>query len=146
MARIIVRSAESGKPPRSSSRMGYVAAGLALGAALGTFLAEMLAPAAQRATKRLGRGATPSVAELVHDAQTVLDADVQLRDCGLEVIPVGRGTIELHGWVDTRKARTRAATLVAQGVDAATVVNCILVHGEDDIPPMPADDADALQA
>ena len=146
MARIIVRSAESGKPPRSSSPMGYVAAGLALGAALGTFLAEMLAPAAQRATRRLGRGAAPSVAELVHDAQAVLDADVQLRDFGVEVIPVGRGAIELHGWVDTRKARTRAATLVAQGVDAESVVNCILVHGEDDIPPMPADDADALQA
>ena len=146
MARFIVRSADSGNPPRSSPRTGYVAAGLALGAALGIALAEMFAPAARRATRRLGTRRPPSVAELVHDAQEVLDADVQLRDAGLEVIPVGRGAIEIHGWVDSRKARTRATTLVAESVDAETVINCILVRGEDDIPPIAADDADALQA
>ncbi len=85
----------------------------------------------------------------MHDAQAVLDADLPLRECGLEVIPVGRGSIELHGWVADRRSRTRAATLVSQGVNAASVINCILVRGEDDVVTPPngdADDDDALEA
>ena len=146
MARIILRSALLRTPHRPARGAGLAIAGLAVGAVLGTLAAELMAPV-QRAARSPRRSAAPSVAELVHDAQAVLDADVQLRDCGLEVIPVGRGSIELHGWVGDRKSRTRAAMLVAQGVDAATVINCILVRGEDDVaPPTAAEDDDALLA
>ena len=125
----------------------WVVAGLALGATLGTLIAELVAPAAQRASRQLRRQPNRSVAELVHDAQLVLDADLQLRECGLGVIPVGRTAIELHGWVNDRRSRTRAAQLVAERVEGASVINCILVHGEDDITPSPIDvDADALEA
>jgi hypothetical protein len=153
MARIIVRTrklpllAPRKHPMR---RAGVIVGGLAVGGILGILLAELLAPLAQRATRRIGKPGRPSVAELVHDAQAVLDADLPLRECALEVIPVGRGSIELHGWVADRRARTRAATLVAQGVNAASVINCILVRGEDDVVTPPNgdgdDDDDALEA
>lgn len=155
MARIIVRTRKvpvrATHVPRAHPmrRAGVIAGGLAIGGVLGILLAELLAPAAQRASKRIGKPGRPSVAELVHDAQAVLDADVPLRECALEVIPVGRGSIELHGWVADRRARTRAATLVAQGVNADSVINCILVRGEDDVTAPPAgdgDDDDALEA
>ncbi len=152
MARIIVRTRNLPlRAPRKHPmrRAGVIVAGLAVGGILGTLLAELLAPLAQRATRRIGKPGKPSVAELVHDAQAVLDADVPLRECALEVIPVGRGSIELHGWVADRRARTRAATLVAQGVNAASVINCILVRGEDDVVTPPngdGDDDDALEA
>lgn len=149
MARIIVRTrklalhAPHAHPLR---RVGVIVGGLALGGVVGTLLAELLAPAAQRASRRIGKPGKPSVAELVHDAQAVLDADLRLRECALEVIPVGRGSIELHGWVADRRARTRAATLVAQGVNADSVINCILVRGEDDVVTPPSGDDDALEA
>ena len=133
-------------PPRSGS-VGLVAAGLAVGTGLGVLIAGLVLPAVMRAG-RTGRRqqAARSVAELVHDAQEVLHADLQLRDCGLEVLPVGPGTIELHGWVADRRSRTRATALVAARVHADSVVNCILVRGEDDVVPPPAHDAASMQA
>jgi hypothetical protein len=112
-----------------------VVVGLALGATLGFLLGEWLGPAAPRIATRGARPvATPSLAELVGEAQSVLVADVQLRDWQLEVVPIGRGRIELRGWVGTRAARTRAARLVKEAVTAEAVLNSILVRGEDDLP------------
>jgi len=112
-----------------------VAIGLAVGATLGFLLGEWLGPVGARVVPRVPRPApTRSLAELVHDAQSVLVADVQLRDWELEVVPVGRGRIELRGWVGTRAARTRAARLVGEAVTAEAVLNSILVRGEDDLP------------
>lgn len=74
------------------------------------------------------------MAELVHDAQSVLVADVQLREWHLEAVPVGRGRIELRGWVGSRAARTRAGRLVSEALTAEAVLNSILVRGEDDLP------------
>lgn len=147
MSRFIVRRARVKEPHPRPRAPGLVAAALAAGTVLGVLIAELFVPAIRRAA-RTGRRvhAARSVAELVHDAQEVLHADLQLRDCGLEVLPVGRGTIELHGWVGDRRLRTRATTLVADRVRADTVVNCILVRGEDDDVLPPADDAAAMQA
>ena len=112
-----------------------VAIGLAVGATLGFLLGEWLGPGVTRAAPRGPRPAPArSMAELVHDAQSILVADVQLREWQVEVVPVGRGRIELRGWVGTRAARTRAARLVSEAVTAAAVLNSILVHGEDDLP------------
>jgi osmotically-inducible protein OsmY len=48
------------------------------------------------------------------------------------VLPVSARTVELHGWVASRAERTLAAR-VARGVPGLdTIINCILVHGEDD--------------
>ena len=45
---------------------------------------------------------------------------------------MSRGTVELRGWVTDRAARTLAARVarVVAGID--TVINSILVRGEDD--------------
>ena len=120
-----------------------VVVGLAVGATLGFLLGEWLGPAAPRiATRRARPAATPSMAELVSDAQSVLVADVQLREWQLDVVPVARGRIELRGWVGTRAARTRAARLVTEAVTAEAVLNSILVRGEDDLPETDADTGD----
>jgi hypothetical protein len=75
------------------------------------------------------------MAELVHDAQTALEADPALDGLGLEVRPVSRQTVELHGWVPDRPTRTRAHRAVREAIGASQVVNCILVRGEDDAAP-----------
>ena len=80
-------------------------------------------------------------------ARAVLDDDLMLRDCGLDVIPVGPGRIELHGWVADRRSRARAARLVGDAVRADAIINCLLVHGEDDLPDSRDEsDADELLA
>ena len=86
-----------------------MAIGLAVGATLGFLLGEWLGPVAARVVPRRAEpDRTPSMAELVGDAQSVLVADVQLREWQLDVVPVGRGRIELRGWVGSRAARTRS--------------------------------------
>jgi len=77
------------------------------------------------------------VAELVHDAQSALEADLMLRELQLEVVPVGRNALELHGWVPNRRTRAAAARLVASAVRVERLVNCLLVRGEDDLGPLP---------
>ncbi len=147
MTRFIVRRARVSESQPRSRATGLIATALAAGTVLGVLVAELFIPAVQRASRNGRRvRAARSVAELVHDAQEVLHTDLQLREAGLEVLPVGRGTIELHGWVADRRLRTRATTLVAAQVHAESVVNCILVRGEDDDASPPADDAAAMQA
>lgn len=77
------------------------------------------------------------MAELVHDAQSAIEADLSLRDLRLEVVPVGRDALELHGWVPDRRTRAAAARLVASAVPVQRLVNCLLVRGEDDLAPLP---------
>jgi|CXWL01.1.fsa_nt_gi hypothetical protein len=143
MPRFAVRRRPS--RPDGLAATGLVTVGLALGAALGFLIGELVGPRAARVTRK---GATPapsgerSVAELVHDAQSALDADVRLRDLQLEVVPVGRNALELHGWVPDRRARSAAARLVAGAVTVDRLVNCLLVRGEDDHAPYDGADQD----
>lgn len=131
MARIAVRRAAAESTPPVA---GSILLGLGLGVMLGFLLGELGGPIAARALKR-GVGATPAprpVSELVRRAQAVLDDDVVLHDCRLRVLAVGRGRIELHGWVADRRSRARAAHLVSDAVQADAMINCLLVRGEDD--------------
>lgn len=107
-----------------------------MGAAVGFLLGEFFGPAASRVirTRRATPDDVPSAASLVELALGALDADLPLRACHLEVVPVGRQAIEIHGWVADRRARSRAGRLVADAVTPASVVNCLLVRGEDDLP------------
>ncbi len=106
-----------------------VVAGVALGQAMGHDRLRTLA-------RRFRRPEPPPVRgrDLVRRARAALRAEPALAELPLEVVPVGPGTVELHGWVATRTQRAHAARTVraATGVDA--VINCILVHGEDDLP------------
>lgn len=117
-----------------------------MGATVGFLLGEFFGPTASRVLRagRPAAGTTPSAASLVELALTALDADLPLRAARLDVVPVGRQAIEIHGWVDDRRARSRAGRLVADAVAPASVVNCVLVRGEDDLPW--SDDATALDA
>ncbi len=135
MPRYTVRRRHSTNAEPAPSGLIPVAIGLATGAIFGFLLGEWLGPVAARMVPQSAGAAPPrSMAELVHDAQSVLVADVQLREWQLDVVPVGRGRIELRGWVGSRAARTRAARLVNEAVTAEAVLNSILVRGEDDLP------------
>lgn len=139
MARFTVRRRRETHPPGLAAA-GFAAAGLAVGAALGFLVGELLGPRATRVVRSPKRAVNPgkrSVAELVHDAQSAIEADLSLRDLRLEVVPVGRNALELHGWVPNRRTRAAAARLVAAAVPLRRLVNCLLVRGEDDLAPLP---------
>lgn len=134
----MVRFAARRRPARPDglAAIGVAAAGLALGAALGFLLGEVVGPRAEsaiRTPKRTKDDGPRSVAELVHDAQAALDADLRLRDLELEIIPVGRNAVELRGWVPDRQSRVAAARLVATAIAGGRLVNRLLVRGEDDL-------------
>mgnify|MGYP002624474578 FL=1 len=131
MPAVIVRP----RTPRRRSLAGPALLGVALGALAGFVVGELWGPAAGRAIAKPRRSRGPSMAELVHDAQAAVAADPGLRDLGLEILPVSRQTVELHGWVPTRALRTRAHRAVREAIGADAVVNCLLVRGEDDAAP-----------
>jgi hypothetical protein len=128
--------------------VGAVAFGLAAGAAVGFLLGEFFAGSARRVLREVASPSPEqgSVAELVHDALSVLESDLKLRECRLDVVPVRRFAIEIHGWVPDRQSRQRAQRLVTDAVRPAEVINCILVRGEDDLAFVLIDDSDALPA
>lgn len=132
MARITVRRASQNPLPPAGAA---IILGLGVGVAVGFVLGELAGPAAGRALTRRTRPVArqPSVRALVAQAEAALDGDVLLHDCRLEVIPIGRGCIELHGWVDDRRSRVRAAHLVGDAVRAEEIINCLRVRGEDDL-------------
>jgi osmotically-inducible protein OsmY len=68
----------------------------------------------------------------VRAVEAALQADPRLAGLGIQAVPIGRGVVELRGWVPSRNARTLAgrAALATPGIDS--VINSILVRGEDD--------------
>jgi osmotically-inducible protein OsmY len=124
------------------------AAGFAAGAVLGFLLGEFGAPV-RAPRRRPPRPGARRIAARIRSAQSALDADLQLHDARLSVVPAGRGRVELHGWVNTRAARSRAGQLAARAVPDQAVINGILVRGEDDVDTDddgPDPDHDALPA
>lgn len=128
MSQLIVRRTTATAP----SLLMPAVVGLALGAAAGFVLGELLGPRAERGLGPRARPVPPTMAELVHDALAALADDPDLAPLGLEVIPVSRQTVELHGWVPARPLRTRAARVVAAAIGDPAVINRVLVRGEDD--------------
>lgn len=116
--------------------LGWSVGGAALGFAAGLVVSETLGefgPARIRGMVRTRRRPAPArtglLARLVRQA---LQLDPALARLRLDALAVSARTVELHGWVNTRAERTRAARVAGgvPGVDA--IINCILVHGEDD--------------
>lgn len=141
MPRIALRRRTSSAKP--SHLAAAIALGLGLGIAAGFVLGELAGPIASRALRRRPKRAEREsglVSRLVLRAQRVLNDDLPLRDCRLHVVAIGPGRIELHGWVADRRSRARAAHLVSDAVDADAIINCLLVHGEDDAQPTDDDD------
>src|SRR5262245_57554521 len=98
---------------RSSSGLTVVViTGAVLGLATGLRLGELFGArspnALARATRplRLRGPATPF--ELTNDLQAALERVLGPDAQTLELVPVSKGSIELHGWVTSRRTRARA--------------------------------------
>lgn len=111
------------------------AGGLVAGFVVAEWLGNVNPPRVRRAARRMREPPAHqalSAAGAARATAAALAADPELRELGLQVTPVSTGTVELHGWVRTRPARARAAR-VARGVPGVdSVINSILVRGEDD--------------
>lgn len=70
----------------------------------------------------------------VRAVEVALRADPRLAGLSIEARAVSRGAVELRGWVPSRITRTAAGrtALAVPGIES--VINSILVRGEDDRP------------
>ncbi len=111
-----------------------VGTGLLAGFALSEWMGGVTRPRMQRVARRLGQAAqgrlTPAASARAVDA--AVHAEPRLAGFSLEVVAVSRGTVELRGWVTDRAARTLAARVARAVAGIDTVINSILVRGEDD--------------
>ena len=111
-----------------------VGTGLLAGFALSEWMGGVTRPRVQRVAQRLGQAArgrlTPAASARAVDA--ALQAEPRLAGFSIEVVAVSRGTVELRGWVTDRAARTLAARVARAVAGIDTVINSILVRGEDD--------------
>jgi hypothetical protein len=111
-----------------------VSAGVAAGFVLGQWMGGVNPDRVRGAARRLREGAplrlTPAAS--VRAVEGALQAEPRLTGIAIEVVSFSRGVVELRGWVPTRAARAVAgrAALAAPGIDS--VINSLLVHGEDD--------------
>jgi len=142
MTRLALRRRRAATPFDLPTAASAVALGLAAGALAGFLLGELWGPTASRAIrtpKRATRKA--SVASLVESAHEALGADETVAAAMIKVVPVGRNAIELHGWVPTRTTRARALRHVREALPETSVLDCLLVRGEDDgaLEPLQAD-------
>lgn len=66
--------------------------------------------------------------------QVAISAEPRLKGLSIEVRPLSRGAVELRGWVPSRSVRTAAGrtALAVPGIES--VINSLLVRGEDDRP------------
>ncbi len=141
MARIAVRRAAARS---TSSTTGTMVLGLGLGAVLGYLLSRLSGPTPE--FRGESTGSPREMSGLVRAAQAVLDDDVLLHDCHLQVLAAGVGRIEVHGWVPDRRSRARAAHLLGDSVSADAIINCLLVRGEDEDFDMADETADEQSA
>jgi hypothetical protein len=109
-------------------------AGLLAGLTLSAWVGGMSTRRVRRAADRLREAVPPrlTIAASVQAVRLALQAEPRLSSLGIQAVPVSRGVVELRGWVPTRIARTVAGrtALAVPGIDS--VINSILVRGEDD--------------
>ncbi|MGH7508745.1 MAG: BON domain-containing protein [Gemmatimonadales bacterium] len=111
-----------------------VGTGLVAGFALSEWVGDVNQTRVRRAARRLGQTAPVrhTLAASARAVQAALGAEPRLAGCALEVVPISRGSVELRGWVGDRAARTIAARVARAVAGIETVINSILVRGEDD--------------
>ena len=114
-----------------------VGAGLLAGFALGEWVGGVNRVRVSRVARRIGEP-PPTRLTIAASARAVLvalRAEPKLAGLKIDALPVARGVVELRGWVSPRAARPAAgrAALAVPGIES--VINSILVHGEDDQPP-----------
>ena len=134
---------------REDGTLTPVLAGLTLGFAVGFLLRGAVGGVDRRRLQTLREeitGAYPvarrpagAAAAAVRNA---LERDPALSEIVFTVPPVGRGHVELHGWVPSRALRARAMRVAAAAAPDVDVTNRLSVRGEDDLEP--AIESDAL--
>lgn len=62
-----------------------------------------------------------------------LQAEARLAGIPVDALPVARGVVELRGWVPSRAARTLAGRTALATPGIESVINSLLVRGEDDV-------------
>jgi hypothetical protein len=111
-----------------------VGTGLVAGFALSEWTGGVNRPRMRRAATRLGQAAPVqrTSAASARAVEAALQSEARLSGFSIEVVPISRGTVELRGWVTNRAARTLAARVACAVSGIDTVINSILVRGEDD--------------
>jgi hypothetical protein len=116
-----------------------VGTGLVAGFALSEWVGGVNRTRFRRAARRIGHtghtSVTPAAAARAVDA--AIRAQPRLAGFAIEVTAVSRGTVELRGWVTDRSSRALAARVASAVAGVDTVINSILVRGEDDSFPGP---------
>jgi BON domain len=109
-------------------------AGLLAGLSLSAWVGGVSTRRVRRAAERLREAAPPrlTIGASVQAVRVALQAEPRLAGLGIQAVPVSRAVVELRGWVPNRIARTLAGrtALAVTGIDS--VINSILVRGEDD--------------
>ena len=116
--------------------LGWSIGGAALGLAAGLILGETIGevgPARIRGLVRKRRRPAPArTGQLARLVRQALRADPSLAHLALTALAVSARMVELHGWVSTRAERTHAGRVACAVPGLDSIINCILVHGEDD--------------
>jgi hypothetical protein len=119
----------------------WSAAGLVTGLVAGLALSEWVGgvnrPRLRRVATRMRDREPPprptlSAAAGARAAVAALRADARLCELPLDATAVGPGAIELHGWVPSRAARAHAERVARTVPGIDSVINRLLVRGEDD--------------
>src|SRR5512143_1574084 len=118
--------------PATSELLAWSLVGLGLGVVVGFALGGWLGPRPRRPGAEEERVSPLRPVEASRAVRRTLAAEETLGPLGLEAIGVSPGVVELHGWVPTRNLRARAARLAAATPGIESLVNCLLVRGEDD--------------
>ena len=107
--------------------------GLLAGFALSEWVGGVNQTRVRRVAKSLGSGVLHHTsAASARAVEAALAAEPRLVGCAVEVVPISRRSVELRGWVRDRPARTLAARVAGAVTGVETVINSILVRGEDD--------------
>jgi hypothetical protein len=108
--------------------------GLLAGFALSEWVGGVNRTRFRRAARRIGQAVpqriTPAASARAVDA--ALHGESRLAGFAIEVVGVSRGTVELRGWVADRGSRALAGRIACAVPGVETVINSILVRGEDD--------------
>lgn len=108
--------------------------GLLAGFALSEWVGGVNQTRMRRAAKSLGHSSQQhhTYAASARAVEAALGGETRLSGCTLEVVPISRSSVELRGWVGDRAARTLAARVARAVPGVESVINSILVRGEDD--------------
>ncbi len=111
-----------------------IGTGLVAGFALSEWVGGVNRTRFRRAARRLGQPppARTTLAASARSVEAALQAEPRLSGFSIEAMAVSRGTVELRGWVKDRGSRTLAARIARAVPGIDSVINSILVRGEDD--------------